>query len=169
MITSILVAIDGSDHADHALTYAVEIASKWSAQLIILSVIPPTPIIPDPAGNYPIYLPILSKIPPTPSISDPDSSNPIYLPEFESEIKKSYKDILVNARNIIAKEQPDIEVKTRLEEGRPSDVIVKVARVEDVDLIVLGSRGLGGITGTILGSTSQAVVHSCTKPILIVK
>jgi nucleotide-binding universal stress UspA family protein len=33
----------------------------------------------------------------------------------------------------------------------------------------MGSRGVGGITGWILGSTSRRVVDSCTKPILIVK
>ena len=38
----------------------------------------------------------------------------------------------------------------------------------DVDLIVMGSRGMGGIVG-FLGSTSQHVVEACTKPLIIVK
>ena len=54
------------------------------------------------------------------------------------------------------------------QDGRPSDVIVEVAQEEDVDLIVMGSRGNGGIVG-FLGSTSRHVVEACTKPILIVK
>jgi len=147
MISKILVATDGSDHADHALKYAIEAAEKWDAQLLVLSVIPPIrPIMPDPDG-----------FPRT------------YLPEFEEELENAYKSILDEAVNTVVKEQPDIKVKARLEKGRPPDVIVKIAEAENVDLIVMGSRGLGGITGSVLGSTSQAVVHSCTKPILIVK
>jgi nucleotide-binding universal stress UspA family protein len=41
----------------------------------------------------------------------------------------------------------EIKVETRLEKGRPSDVIVETAREEDVDLIVMVSRGLDGVTG----------------------
>jgi len=147
MITKILVATDGSDHAGHALKYAIETAAKWDAPLIILSVIPPIrPILPDPDGLYPTYI-----------------------PEFEEELDKAYKSILNEAVNSVVKKQPDIKVEARLEKGRPADVIVEIANTENVDLIVMGSRGLGGITGSVLGSTSQAVVHSCSKPILIVK
>ena len=147
MISKILVATDGSDHAANALKYAVESAVKWDAQLIVLSVIPPIrPILPDPDGFYPTFL-----------------------PEFEEELENAYKIILDEALKIVEKKQPAIKVEARLEKGRPAEVIMKVARTENVDLIVMGSRGLGGITGSVLGSTSQAVVHSCIKPILIVK
>ncbi len=147
MISKILVATDGSDHAANALKYAVESAVKWDAQLLVLSVIPPIrPILPDPDGFYPTFL-----------------------PEFEEELENAYKIILDEALKMVEKEQPAIKVEARLEKGRPAEVIMKVARTENVDLIVMGSRGLGGITGSILGSTSQAVVQSCIKPILIVK
>ncbi|MDP2901210.1 MAG: universal stress protein, partial [Candidatus Bathyarchaeota archaeon] len=56
-----------------------------------------------------------------------------------------------------------------LQEGRPSALIVGEADRLGVSLIVMGSRGLGGITGWILGSTSRQVVDQCTKAILIVK
>jgi nucleotide-binding universal stress UspA family protein len=147
MFTKILIATDGSDHASHALKYAIESAAKWGAQLIILSVIPPLrPILPDPDDVYPTYI-----------------------PDFEEDLEKAFKRVLDEAVNTAVKEQPDIEVKAHLKKGRPSDVIMEIARTENVDLIVMGSRGLGGITGSVLGSTSQAVVHSCIKPILIVK
>jgi len=54
-------------------------------------------------------------------------------------------------------------------EGRPSATIVDEAEKNEMDLIVIGSRGLGGITGWILGSTSRRIVESCTKPVLVVK
>ena len=147
MFTKILIATDGSDHANHALNYAIESAVKWDAQLLILSVIPPLrPILPDPDDVYPTYI-----------------------PDFEEDMEKAYRSVLDEALNTVQKKQPDISVEARLEKGRPPDVIMEIARTENVDLIVMGSRGLGGIMGSVLGSTSQAVVHSCTKPILIVK
>ena len=90
---------------------------------------------------------------------DPEGFYPEYFPEFEEELENAYKVILDEAIETVKNEQPEIKVEARLEKGRPSDVIMKVARTENVDLIVMGSRGLGGITGTVLGSTSQAVVH----------
>ena len=147
MITKILVATDGSNNAAHAIKYAIELAAKWDAQLIVLTVIPPL----------------------THFFTDVDDFDPRYLPEFEEDLKKAYQSILDEAVKTVVNEQPKIGVKSRLEKGRPSNVIVNVAENENVDLIVMGCRGLGGITGSIIGSNSQAVVHLCTKPILIVK
>jgi nucleotide-binding universal stress UspA family protein len=62
-----------------------------------------------------------------------------------------------------------LKVVKMLEEGRPSATITDIAEKDDFDLIIIGSRGIGGITGWILGGTSRNVVQSCTKPILIVK
>jgi len=81
---------------------------------------------------------------------------------------RQHKRILIEAANTVKNKHLEIEVETRLEKGRHSDVIVETAREEDVDLIVMGSRGMGGIVG-FLGSTSRYVVEACTKPILIVK
>ncbi len=56
-----------------------------------------------------------------------------------------------------------------LMEGRPSANIVDVAEKEGYDLMVMGSRGIGGIKGRIFGSTSRRVVDSCKTPVLIIK
>ena len=145
MFKKILIATDGSEHAKHALNYAVESAVKWNAKLIIITVVPPlSPLI---------YS---------------SEFNAQYIPELMDNLRESHQRILRDAANIVKNKQPDIKVETRLEKGRPSDVIVETAREEDVDLIVMGSRGMGGIVG-FLGSTSRHVVHSCTKPILIIK
>ena len=70
--------------------------------------------------------------------------------------------------------QLDELVRSQLEKQgvtKENDIhgIVEQAEKDDVDIIVMGSRGIGGYTGWILGSTSRRVVDSCTKPILIVK
>ena len=146
MFKKILIATDGSEHAKHALNYAVESAVKWGAKLIILTVVPPiSPLVYSSKYNAP------------------------YIPELMDNHRESHQRILSEAANIVKNKQLDIEVVTRLEEGRPSNVIVEIGKEEDIDLIVMGSRGLGGITGWVLGSTSRHVVESCTKPILIIK
>jgi len=48
-------------------------------------------------------------------------------------------------------------VKTVAREGQPARPIVEYAKEHDVDLIVLGSRGLGDIGGMLLGSVSHKV------------
>jgi nucleotide-binding universal stress UspA family protein len=80
----------------------------------------------------------------------------------------SSEEILREAIKFVEKTHPDIEVVEKLEEGHPASRIVEVAQSEDVDLIVMGSRGMGGIRG-FLGSTSRHVVEACKKPILLVK
>ena len=141
----ILAAVDGSEPSLHALNQAVEHAAKWDAELIIVSVVPPiSPIV---------YL----------------GPAPLYTEQYNKAATESHERVLEESRARIGESHPDIQVETRLEEGRPAEVIVETAQKEDVDLIVMGSQGMGGITGWILGSTSRSVVDSCTKPILIIK
>ena len=53
--------------------------------------------------------------------------------------------------------------------GSPGDYILKVSREEDVDMIVMGARGLGKLRKTILGSVSDHVLNKAKCPVLIHK
>lgn len=140
----ILIATDGSEHAKHALQYALDFAKKWSSELLIVSVVPPFPpqLTAGPGFNIGGYI---------------------------DELEQSYLQILNKAEEHVKNRSSEIIVSTKLGNGRPADVIIDTAEKENVDLIVMGSRGYGGITGWILGSTSKHVVEHCTKPILIIK
>ncbi len=72
---------------------------------------------------------------------------------------------------VAAFKKSDISVVPLLRKGtkRPADVIVKVANEFDVDLIILGSRGLRGIQEMFLGSVSHRVVHLAEKNVMVVK
>ncbi|SDJ36287.1 universal stress protein [Salimicrobium halophilum] len=61
------------------------------------------------------------------------------------------------------------EIKVGEAEGNPGEKICAYAEEHDVDLIVLGSRGLGGVRKFLLGSVSNNVVQKATKPVLIIK
>jgi len=146
MYKKILVATDGSENSKHAMNYAMETAAKWNAELLILTVIPRS----------------LSYLTPL-------DGTPVYIPQFDEDLKNAYLSINKQAAETVMKGQPEIEVRILLKKGRPGEVIIDVADKEDVDLVVVGSRGLGGISGWVLGSTSRHVVDCCKMPVLVVK
>ncbi len=144
MIHKILIATDGSEHAQRALRYAEESALKWNSELLIVSVVPLISplLVPGPGFN---------------------------LGKYMSELENVYQNVLIEAEEHVKRESPEIKTSTQLGKGRPAEIIIEIAEKENVDLIVMGSRGYGSITGWILGSTSRHVVEHCTKPILIIK
>ena len=146
MFEKILVAIDGSEPSNHALRYAAESALKWDAELIILTVIPQTSAL--------LYA--------------GEGRSIVYLDEYEKAMEDAYLRVLSKAENGV-KEYPDLKYSVKLTKGHVPTKIIEFAKDENVDLIVMGSRGLSGIKSWVLGSTSKHVVDHCTKPILIVK
>ena len=61
------------------------------------------------------------------------------------------------------------EVHTEILEGSAAEVVLNVADVRDIDLIVMGSRGLGKLSELLLGSQSQKVLQHAPCPVLIVR
>ena len=153
MYKKILVAFDGSEPSKHALDHAVSIADIMKAELHIISVVPRVmmPVFPDEGfGAAPVT-----------AAQD--------MTDYQDRMKNIYEKSLAEAKRDISNHYPDLKVEVQLMEGRPSATIVDEAENNAMDLIVIGSRGLGGITGWILGSTSRRIVESCTKPVLVVK
>ncbi|HEX5997141.1 MAG TPA: universal stress protein [Jiangellales bacterium] len=61
---------------------------------------------------------------------------------------------------------PEVEVNEAVLPGSPGDVLVDQA--EGADLVVVGGRGHGVVTGALLGSVAQAVLHRVNRPIAVV-
>jgi len=84
------------------------------------------------------------------------------------EHKKEGEKILSEALKII--EGKNIKACTILKEGHPADTIVRIAREEGFDMIVIGSRGLGGLKKLFLGSVSNAIIQEVVNcSVLVVK
>lgn len=66
-----------------------------------------------------------------------------------------------------AAEYPDLEIEYVVEPGHPANVLVEMS--EEASLIVLGSRGRGGFTGLLLGSTSHEVMRASRCPVLVTR
>lgn len=67
-----------------------------------------------------------------------------------------------------AAEKENLKVKGLVEEGNPVDTILKVAKREDVDLIVMGTRG-SSVTKRLLGSVASSVITYAPCPVLAVR
>lgn len=61
---------------------------------------------------------------------------------------------------------PNLSVESELLDGSAVDVLVEASR--HVELVVVGTRGHGGFTGMLLGSTSDGVLHHAKSPVLVV-
>ena len=148
MISKILVPSDGSKAAQRAAEYAVDLATKLKASIIILSVIDQRSLIAQtaPASETPRH-----------------TIEPLedYLKEaaesYAGEIKK-----LCDKNGVAA----TILIKT----GHPVEVIVKEAKRSKSDLLVMGSHGRSALSATVLGSVSYGVIHNDKSiPVLIVR
>ena len=138
----ILVAIDGSEYSKKALLKAKEIATVMGSEVAILNVV----------GPY-------------------KSNMYVENIELDEEIGgialKISDDILNSAKEIFA----DFKgvVTTSHVSGDAAEKIIMMAEEEDFDLVIMGSRGSGLFTRTLLGSVSNKVVHHVNTSVLIVK
>jgi nucleotide-binding universal stress UspA family protein len=61
---------------------------------------------------------------------------------------------------------PNLSAESELLDGSPVDVLVEASR--HVELVVVGTRGRGGFTGMLLGSTSDGILHHAKGPVMVV-
>jgi len=66
-------------------------------------------------------------------------------------------------------EKQEIQFTSKILQGSPASKIAEFAEKQKVDLVVIGSKGLGGIKGTVLGSVANSVVHKSKVSVLVVK
>jgi nucleotide-binding universal stress UspA family protein len=135
----IVVAYDGSEHADRALDRAAEIAAA-GAELVVVSAARLSTLTHDPAGGT--------------SAVDP----------IEAEWARENLD---KARARIGEKHGSL--RTVEAHGDPADAVVRQAKDEGADLIVVGTRGLNVAQRTLLGSVSTKIVHHAECDVLVVR
>ena len=148
--SKILVAIDGSEMSMKAAVCAIDIAKKDNSQMIALTVLDIS----------------------TPRrVSSSFITAPTYgLKELEEKRKESQQ-WLDKFEKLAAKEN-NVKLKSEIIEdpiSRVGSAIVDYAERENVDLIVIGSRGRTGFKKMLLGSVASDVVTYAHCPVLVVK
>jgi nucleotide-binding universal stress UspA family protein len=135
----IVVGVDTSDGARRALTWAVEEAKIRGAIVEAVHV-----------WQLPVFA------------VTPLGTLPIDTGEFEVDAQKHFDD-LVDAMDVDGLVAP---IERTFVAGHPASELVEAA--EGADLLVVGTRGHGGFSGLLLGSTSQQVSHHAPCPVVIV-
>lgn len=139
----ILFATDFSESAGFALPYAVDLAQKYQANLHILHVVEPIVAPVDFAwGTY-------------------------NYPDIEKQVK-TYVDETMES--IQQKDIPGgMDVKIHTLSGKPWREIVAFARDDEMDVIVIATHGLSGLSHAIYGSTAEKVIRKAHCPVLVIR
>ena len=135
----ILVPLDGSENASHALNKAVQIAKKFDGKITVINV-------------YWISAFRLT---------------PAQLVDYVVDIRKAGEEILSDGKRVVQGE--GVPVESILKEGHIVGEILKIAKEGNYDLIVMGARGVSKIREILLGSVSYGVTSHAPCPVLIVK
>jgi nucleotide-binding universal stress UspA family protein len=148
----ILVPLDGSEHSVRALEEAVQIAKRCDGKIILIHVYS-----------------VLSSgvVPMTMTMYEPAALPPELVTKLAEAVRKAGVTILERAEKKVKAEA--VQSKTLLREGHVVEEILKAAKEENVDLIVIGARGLSTIKEILLGSVSHGVSLHANCPVLLMK
>ena len=152
--TRILLASDGSETAAHATEVAVELSKKTDSELHVLYV-----------GEY------------SPALLYPQAADTSWvvqedLAPIQEEQGQQFEQV---ARRTLDAEVQQVRAvggtvaQAHLRMGTPDAEVVDLAEELDVGLVVVGSRGLGGIRRALMGTVSDSVVRHAHCPVLVVR
>lgn len=134
----IVVGVDGSEHANQALSYALEEARRRQAVLEVVLAYEPI-----------MYYPGLEL-------------GALLTPTWDT-LEFVGRRVLCRALEHVP---ADVVVRPVVLEGEPHRALLEAA--EDADLLVVGSRGRGGFKGLLLGSTSHRIIGRAPCPVVVV-
>jgi nucleotide-binding universal stress UspA family protein len=138
----VAVGVDGSRPADDALAFALAEARRRGSKLrVVIAWHVPASALAGGLGAAPGFTP--------------------------TDMETAARDALDEAIARAGAAAQGIEIETRVREGHPSDVLVNESA--DADLLIVGSRGLGGFRGMLLGSVSHECAHHARCPVLIIR
>ena len=134
----ILVAIDDTPAATFALRHVVPYAVDQRSQLTLLTVVP----------SPPASVALVGVVP-------------------ERMAEEMEKEAHTHLRRLVDSLPQDLSVRTIIRHGDPAEEILAVARELSVDVVCMGARGRGRVTGALLGSVSTAVLHHSPAPVIV--
>lgn len=142
MMSTVVVGTDGSDTADHAVDFAIDVAERYGARFVV-------------ASSYrPVSESRLSK-------EQADAPQDIQWSINPTEDVDS----ALRAVEEKAKER-GLKTTSEARQGDPADVLCEIAAEHDADLLIVGSKGMHR---RVLGSVPNSVSHQAPCSVLIVK
>jgi len=142
-LARILLPTDFSESAHHALSYGISFAREYKAELVLLHVVET------------VAAPYASDLFPVPMAE--------VFEEMSSYAREELEKLAAEAR------ERGVTVRSMVAQGKPSLEIIRVAREESADMIVLGTHGKGMLDQALFGSTTERVVRKAPCPVLSVR
>ncbi len=140
MLDRVLVPTDGSERSRAAVDRAVELAREVDAEVTVLSVMEEAAVEAEAYGG---------------------------VPAEEGSARARAEDAAVEMAEHAA--AADVDADPVLKAGDPAETIVDYADSGGFDVVVMGTRGLGGVERMLLGSVTDEVVRTSRAPVLTVR
>ncbi len=137
----VVVAVDGSEASQNAVRWAANTAMKRGIPLRIAS-----------SYTVPQFLYAEGMVPPK---------------ELFDDLQAETLEKIEAARAVAHEVAPDIKIGHTIAEGSPIDMLLEMSH--DVTMVVMGSRGMGGLSGMVMGSVSASVVSHASCPVVVVR
>jgi len=137
MFEKILVAVDGSDHANKTTPVVIDLAKSRKAEVVVMHAI----------EHYEPRGPVAT------------AEAPEHAKQVTETMVRELKSAGIPVRGEVVSTGP----------GDTAAAIVDAAKDENAGLIVMGSRGLGEVTGILLGSVTHKVLQHTDRPVLVVR
>jgi nucleotide-binding universal stress UspA family protein len=141
----ILVGVDGSEHSNRALRWALRQAAQQHVPLTVLSV-RPSPVRPATGIYWGVHA------------YPEDDHNP-------DATRKAVQQFVDKAESETGETPPEITVDVVT--GDAAEELINASR--DADMVVVGSRGGGGFAQLLMGSVSSKVTHHAACPVVVVR
>ncbi len=138
----ILLPLDGSALAEQALPHAIAQAERFQAELVLLRVIEPLPRV---GGGM----------------------SQATFERAEGEMKAWAQGYLEDLAASVKEQGIPVQVVTMM--GHPHKAIVRFAETNQVDLIVISTRGHSGLSRWLMGSVADRVLRGAKVPVLLVR
>lgn len=136
----ILVPTDFSEYALNALFVAFRLAKRFGAELLLVN-----------AYNVP-------------------HSGASIMVSLDDIIRKDSEDGMAALVNRIKEieEFKDVTFNTEIQHGALADVLLDVIKKENIDMVIMGTKGAGGVTGKLFGSNTSHMMNSIGVPLLVI-
>jgi nucleotide-binding universal stress UspA family protein len=145
LIRKILVGVDGSSQSLKASTYAIDLAKRNDAELIVLTIVSPVPY------------------------SQFEYANIGRMKEIETIEKEKAQQEVDKVKQKATEKKVSVKTDVLIKYTSVVKEIVEYAERIKIDMIVIGSRGTTGFKKLLLGSVASGVVTYSHCPVLVVK
>jgi len=149
-IKKILYATDLSKNSSYAFLYAIDMAKKHDARIVILHALEPIPPYAEVYGAM------------------TDEFKKKQHEEIIESMKKHLQGFCKKAETQVGSPCVELVSKILVPVKHPPEAILNAAEEEGCDVIVVGTHGKGFLSHAFLGSVSNAVLHRTRKPVFII-